>query len=116
MSVGAIGGYGGINPYEAYEERFAGQISAEDAAELADAIDFDDQLNPAQNAAGIQAIEENRDMPVRIEPADESGRATSDYMRGEMSHVMDDLMEIQGTLWGFAVRPVIPMVGQVQTP
>ena len=113
MSVGAVSGYGGVNPYEAYADRLSGNISAEDAAEMADAVDFDDSMNQAQDISGIRPVEQNNDMPVRIEPAEESSGSTSDHMRGELSRVMDDMLDIQGSLWGFSMRREIPMAEQV---
>ena len=67
MTVGGIGGSGGISDYW---DMFAGRVSAEDAADMADAVDFDDALNPAQ--------------------------------------------EIQGSLWGFSARRVIPLAGALK--
>ena len=113
MSVGGIGAYGGINPYEAYKDRFSGGITAEDAAEMADAVGFEDSLNPPQDVSGIQPLEPNKDLPVRIEPAEESSASTSDLMRGELSRVMEDMLDIQGSLWGFSMRREIPMVEQL---
>ena len=113
MSVGGIGGYGGVNPYEAYMDRFSRGINAEDAAEMADAVDFDDSMNQAQDISGIRLVEQNNDMPVRIEPAEESSGSASDHMRGELSRVMDDMLDIQGSLWGFSMRREIPMAEQV---
>ena len=108
MSIGGVGGYGSVNAYDDYRDLYSGRIGAEDAAEMADAVDFDDSLNQAQNPAGVQPVEENRDAVVRIEPAEKSSDTSADHMKRELSHVMDDLMDIQGSLWGFSMRRVIP--------
>ena len=114
MSVGAVSGYGGVNPYEAYADRFSGNISAEDAAEMADAVDFDGDPDRAQELSGVQQVEQNKDNVARIEPAEESAGSTADHLRGDLSGVMEDMMDIQGSLWGFSVRRVIPLAGGTQ--
>ena len=109
MSVGGIGGYGGVNPYEAYEDRFSGHISAEDAAEMADAVDFDDSLDRAQNVAFVQPAEQSNNQVARVEPAEESSGASADHLRGDLSAVREDMVDIQGSLWGFSLRRTIPL-------
>ena len=108
LSVSGGGGYGAVNPYEAYGDYFSGNISGEEAAEMADAVDFDNDLDRAQNLADVRPVEQGADLPVRIEPAEESSAATSDHIRRDLSGVMEDLTDIQGSLWGFTLRRSIP--------
>ena len=114
MPVSGVGGYGAVNPYEAYGDYFSGNISGEEAAEMADAVDFDNDLDRAQNLADVRPVEQGADLPVRIEPAEESSESTSDHLRRELSHVMDDLLDIQGSLWGFSMRREIPVAEPLQ--
>ena len=81
---------------------------------MADAVDFDDNLNQVQNLAGVQPVEKNQDEVLRIEPTEKSSDSSADHMNRELSHVMDDLMEIQGSLWGFSMRRVIPVADALQ--
>lgn len=111
MSVGAVGGASAYDPYEMYADRLSGNIGPEDAAEMADAVDFDDSLDNVQNAAGVAEIAQQNDAFPRIEPAEESASSSADHMRGEVSHVMEDMMDIQGSLWGFSARRVLPLAG-----
>ena len=106
MSVGGIGGYGGISDYW---DMYAGRVSAEDAADMADAV-----LNPAQEAAGVQAVEQPKETHARIEPTEGASNASADFVRGDLSHIREDMTEIQGSLWGFSVRRVIPLAGFLQ--
>lgn len=121
--IGGVGGYGGINPYEAYADRFAGSISAEDAVEMADAVDamdpaggsdFDEDLSRMQGAVAVQPTESEQMQVLRIEPAEQSSGSGPDGMRRDLSNVMEDMMDIQGSLWGFSVRRVIPLAGGLQ--
>lgn len=114
MSVGAIGGVSVYNPYEMVADRTAGNMSAQDAAEMADAVDFDGDFDNVQDVAGIAQIEQQKETVPRIEPAEESASSSADHMRGEVSHVMEDMMDIQGSLWGFSVRRVIPLTGELR--
>ena len=111
MSVGGIGGYGGIGDYW---DLYAGRVSAEDAADMADAVDFNDNLDEAQNVAGVQAVEQPKETHARIEPTEGASNASADFVRGDLSHIREDMTEIQGSLWGFSVRRVIPLAGSLQ--
>lgn len=106
MSVGGIGSYGGISPYELYAERFSGNMGAEEVQELADAADFADDLNSLQGASAVQAVQEREAPYPRVEPAEQSAGSGQDGFRRELSYTAEDMREIQGSLWGFSLRRV----------
>lgn len=115
MSVSGVGGYGAINPYEAYEDLFSRPVGPEDALEMADAAaDFDSDLDRMQTLAEVRPADQNADMPVRIEPAEESSASTGDHIRRDLSYVAEDLRDIQGSLWGFTLRRTIPLAQEAQ--
>ena len=106
MTIGGIGGAGGIDPYEAYRDRMSGQFTAEDVNEMADAVDFPEDPDNAAQVNAVQPVENNQPEHARIEPAEQSEGSNADGLRRDLSHVMDDMMDIQGSLWGFSLRRV----------
>ena len=59
--------------------------------------------------SAVLPVEQTKDQYARIEPAEESAQSTADHLNGNLSHVMEDIMDIQGSMWGFSMRRVMPL-------
>ena len=101
MSISAISGAYGVDPYEPYRSMFAGKMDAADAAEVAEAADFDDEMSKLADIAPMEPLRKD-DAPVaRIEPAIEAQQMRPDALRREHTTVMEDLMELSKSMRGF---------------
>lgn len=101
MSIGAISGSYGVDPYEPYRSMFAGKMDAADAVEMAEAVDFDDEMNNVAGVNGVEPVRKEESVVARVEPTIEAEQLRPDAMRSVHTTVMEDLMELSRSMMGF---------------
>ena len=101
MPIGAISGSYGVDPYEPYRSMFAGKMDAADAAEMAEAVDFDDEMNNVAGINGVEPVRKEEPAVTRVEPTIEAEQLRPDAMRSVHTTVMEDLMELSRSMMGF---------------
>lgn len=101
MSIGAISGSYGVDPYEPYRSMYAGKMDAADAAEMAEAVDFDDEMNNVAGVNGVEPVRREEAPVARVEPTIEADQLRPDAMRSMHTTAMEDLMELSRSMMGF---------------